>query len=705
MHPTRTHRPLTAGRKAGIILLALASLLLLLPTADEARAQQSIIPGVPLGEIDLPPLPATADLSSLLGLLPLGLDLNRLDLLKGQGGTNGLSQLLGALPINLFSPTFKITDEPGSWFDSGLTLFGGKSLAPVLKLPGIQTKATFIVSPETGADTNHSITSLIRPVGAPLMDQPAGFVGTREYEFTEPGLYAFTCKIHPYMLGAAVVDDPLTVGLDFGKKSIVNMYDGATVVPTFSDIIFRLVRTFFTATVPSNWQTFSSTTPVTWDPSYPAAPILTYKANGLPALLPTLDGFFQKYFNEPKILPPANLKPAIPGVGEVWIDTQFEKTAGKTKPGTATAVDVENWTVAKKVALPGINMNNPHNMWTDKDQRFIYQTEWFSDQLDVFDRETLQLLRRVQVGNAPSHVMTRTDTDQLHVALNGANAVVELAPYAAKIDRRLLAQREGEPVAHPHAHWMSADGQLMVAPDPNTDEATLWDVPSGKIIQKPRLSRLPIASSMTPDSSKYYVANLLANSISCVSIDVTRPACVDNGVPVIRKTIRLDTNYDLVTGAHGDIGLLPIQLPVSPDGKYLLSANTMSGTVAVVDVGTDTVIKTLPCDPGCHGINFGAKAGGGYYGYLSNKFSNTLMVIDGDPNGDGNASDAAIVGKMVLDPAPTTRADDGVVKYAGMGGQGVLAVPLVYNGWVQKLPPAWSARLTCKQRNPIGPPC
>ncbi len=705
MNLTRTHRPLTAGRKAGIILLAIASVLLLLPTAEEARAQQTIIPGVPLGEIDLPKLPTSADLTSLLGLLPIGLDLNKLDLLKGSGGTNGLSQLLGSLPINLFSPTFKITDEPGSWFDSGLTLFGGKSLAPVLKLPGIQTKATFIVGPETGADTNHSITSLIRPVGAAIMDQTAGFVGTRDYEFTEPGLYAFTCKIHPYMLGAAVVDDPLTVGLDFGKQSIINMYDGATVVPSFSDIIFRLVRTFFTATVPSNWQTFSATAPVTWDPSYPAAPILTYKANGAPSLLPTLDGFFQKYFHEPKVLPPANLKPAIPGVGEVWVDTQFEKTAGKTKPGTATAVDVENWTVSKKVALPGINMNNPHNMWTDKDQRFIYQTEWFSDQLDVFDRETLALLRRVQVGNAPSHVMTRTDTDQLHVALNGANAVVELAPYAAKIDRRLLAQREGEPVAHPHAHWMSADGQLMVAPDPNTDEATLWDVPSGRIIQKPRLARLPIASSMTPDSSKYYVANLLANSISCVSIDVNRPACVEGGAPVIRKTIRLDTNYDLVTGAHGDIGLLPIQLPVSPDGKYLLSANTMSGTVAVVDVATDTVIKSLPCDPGCHGINFGAKAGGGYYGYLSNKFSNTLMVLDGDPNGDGNASDAAIVGKMVLDPAPTTRADDAVVQYAGMGGQGVLAIPLAYNGWVQKLPPAWSARLTCQQRNPIGPPC
>ena len=33
-------------------------------------------------------------------------------------------------------------------------------------------------------------------------------------------------------------------------------------------------------------------------------------------------------------------------------------------------------------------MNNPHNMWTDKDEKYIYQTEWFSNMLDVFNRKT-----------------------------------------------------------------------------------------------------------------------------------------------------------------------------------------------------------------------------------------------------------------------------------------------------------------------------
>ncbi len=94
--------------------------------------------------------------------------------------------------------------------------------------------------------------------------------------------------------------------------------------------------------------------------------------------------------------------------------------------------------------------------------------------------------------------------------------------------------------------------------------------------------------------------------------------------------------------------LLPIQIPVSPDGNYMLVANTSSATIAVVDTRSDTLVKYLPCDAGCHGINFGAKEGGGYYGYVSNKFSNRMIVVDGDPNGDGDPIDAAIVGSLVM---------------------------------------------------------
>ena len=82
-----------------------------------------------------------------------------------------------------------------------------------------------------------------------------------------------------------------------------------------------------------------------------------------------------------------------------------------------------------------------------------------------------------------------------------------------------------------------------------------------------------------------------------------------------------------------------------------------------------------------------------------------MFAIDGDPNGDGNPADAAIVGSLVLTTTGGTHTDDTVTGLAGMGGQGVLAIPLVYNGWVQNLPSSWSSKLTCKQRNPLSTTC
>jgi DNA-binding beta-propeller fold protein YncE len=298
--------------------------------------------------------------------------------------------------------------------------------------------------------------------------------------------------------------------------------------------------------------------------------------------VPNLNTAFQSYFGEPVSLPAAT-PPSGKGVGEVWVDTQYEQTAGKTKPGTATALRTSDWTVTRKVALPSINMNNPHNMWTDRSQALIFKTEWFDDKFDVFDRKTGTLVPSLKLGEAPAHLMTRVDTDQVHVSLNGEGSVVELSPGGTKVDRR-------------------------------------------------------------SDASKYYVSNYESNTLSVIDLKTPHPTLI--------KNINLLANYDPITGAvSGPIGALPIQTPVSPNGKWVFTANTLTVTITIVDTVTDTLVKSLPCDAGCHGINFGAKEGGGYYAYVSSKFSNELLVVDPDPNCDGSAEDAAIVGRVLLTAA------------------------------------------------------
>ena len=134
----------------------------------------------------------------------------------------------------------------------------------------------------------------------------------------------------------------------------------------------------------------------------------------------------------------------------------------------------------------------------------------------------------------------------------------------------------------------------------------------------------------------------------------------------------------------------------------MITATTLTQTILVVDTSTDTVVRSLPCSGGCHGVNFGAKQGGGYYAYVSSKFSNDMLVVDPDPNNDGNPIDAKIVGRVLLVADDDTKTDDTPTLYAGLGGQGVLPIPVVYHGWVQKLPGSWKNQLTKDQRNPIN---
>jgi YVTN family beta-propeller protein len=503
--------------------------------------------------------------------------------------------------------------------------------------------------------------------------------GTRDVVLRTPGLYVFVCKIHPYMLGAVIIDDPRTAGLDLGEN--ITLVTGLT-VPTSSDLATRLLRTFFIATNPSNWQDFRSTSP--WRVTYPNVNVrITGGAVvNLPAVLNA------RYGNNITLPPLSN--PPVPGVGEVWVDTQFELTAGKSKPGTATAVSATTWKPTRKVALPQINMNNPHNMWTDRDQKLIYQTQWFDSRLTVFDRQTGRLIKDISVGEAPAHVMTRVDTDQLHVTVNGderAESVVELSPKAESVERRVDIGR-----GNPHAHWMSHDGKTMVTPNAFTADSSIYDFHQDRLEGIVMTGEHPIGTGMMPDASKYYVSNFLSNTITVI----------DTATGAILRVINLLANYDPISGAiSGPVGGLPIQTPVSPDGKFMVTANTLTSTITITDTTTDTLVKMLPGDAGTHGVQFGAKRGGGYYAYVANKFSNTLTIVDPDPNNDGNAEDAIIAGRILVSATSNTATDDRIVGNIGMGGQGVLAIPVVYNGWVQKLPQFWKDQLTPDQIKPI----
>lgn len=639
--------------------------------------------------------------------------------------------MLGTAQLAFADVTFTVNDTPGRWFDTGTTLPGGtRSLAIIKKGETVHFNQTVAGDPRN-VESKHTVTSLIWPTGAgagELIDQATANQANHSVTLNTEGLFVFVCKLHPYMLGAVIVDDNAFDGGGLYLGDSLTLLGVGPVPTTFdanagtgnppsyapTNLWLRVLRAFFIVTTPSNWKDYTKVGQQ-YKPAYPPVPVVL-GSGAAKVEVGDLNAALQGSFDGEVI--EKQKRPKRKGIGEVWVDTAYELTAGKEEwfPGTMTVVSATGWNVKRKIALPEQKMNNGHNMWASHDQKQIYQTEWHGNSTYVLNRHNGKLIQEIKEGqygdggtcHDPAHVMTRVDTQQVHVTCNGDDYVAEFN----RLDSGLLqfngfldmSNSGGQ--TQPHAHWMGHDGKSMVTPNSNTNDSTLFDFNTYTIKNQQDTGPLPIAASLTPDGTKAYVSNYLGHNTSVMCGPAGTPATCNGKQPgekIKDIALLLNGNYSPTTGEiTGPIGGLPIQTPVSPDGKFVITGNTLTGTITIIDAKTDTLVKMIPCDPGCHGVNFGAKKRGGYYAYVTSKFANRLIVLDYDPNNDGNADDAEIAGAVVLanDNVPK---DDKITGNKGQGGQGVLPVPNVYNGWVQELPIGYRAQLTRQQRNPIGP--
>ena len=261
--------------------------------------------------------------------------------------------------------TFYLTDDPGNWFQSEIT-----GTPVTLLQPG--DRLDFKIN-GCCTDTRHTATLLVKPTGSSaVLDQDSAKKGTLSVDLDLPGVYLFVCKVHPYMNAvAAVLDengqipDVTAAMLPFLSHLGLDGLDAQSVLDVVTTIApddaARLAK----------WDIFGA---------------------GDPALI----------------------TPGTPGVGEVWIDTQFELVPNQDKPGTITVVDAATFAVEREV-FGGLDpdasgmWNNPHNMWADFSNDFVYNANWFGRWVNKIHRETGDVVHSIEVGEAPTHIITNPD--------------------------------------------------------------------------------------------------------------------------------------------------------------------------------------------------------------------------------------------------------------------------------------------------------
>lgn len=587
--------------------------------------------------------------------------------------------------------TMHLTDEPGNWFRSEAT---GTPLAVI----NAGDRVDFVIG-NCCTSTRHTVTLLVKPEGSgAAIDQDSSQRGTLSATFDVPGVYVLVCKVHPYMTAVVAVRDAAGNIPDVTAGSLPFIgHLGAPALPATT------VLSVITTVAPTDEDKAAK-----WD----------------------IFGAGER------IVPPT------PGVGEVWISTQFERVAGQLdehevqKPGTITVVDAATFTVEREINGLGAGglWNNPHNMWADFPLATIYNANWFGKWVNRIDRTSGAITSSVTVGEAPTHIITiptrgSAQRGQLTVPLSaGSNLVkVEDTPDGLHV---VDSRPTGEGRNHPHGHWLTCgEGERAIVPNVFKGlgvggSISIVDTETGEVLREfvhdPADSQrsallMPIAAGQchVGCESKAYVANAVSGMVTVIDVDAME---ITGNIPV---TLTPDgmTGQNLLHTLQ-----VPIQTPVSPDERWaataVLSLTTVARSttgspdhVAIIDTTTDEVVALVPTPAGTHGVNWGARLGGGYYAYVTCQHSNALVVIDPDPNGDDDGHDAAVVGRIVLANGST---GSGVTD--GTGGQGVKPIPMTHDGWIQPTVllarrrqvseevAGWIEQFTAEQRNPQGSP-
>jgi len=326
--------------------------------------------------------------------------------------------------------------------------------------------------------------------------------------------------------------------------------------------------------------------------------------------------------SRPELQPP----PAVKGVGEVWVNTQFEVVPGQKQSGTMTVVDATNWQIKKVIS----GFANPHNFWNSPDGSKIFQTNFHGKTVAVIDSKTMKVIDEVDTGESPGHVHTHPTNGKVYATANGEDFVAVLDGKTHDVIGKIKT-----PLG-PHGIWISQDGKLMTVAATLSDKIVFIDPMKDEVIAIKDVGRLPLATSISADGKWAFITAALGG------------------------TLHVFDTATFTEVAKIPVGKVTIQVVADPTSQYVVVANTGTAEQTIVSTKTWEVAARVPGMPGAHGVTFGHKQGGGYYAYISNKYVPAITVIDMDT--------LKLAGHIELPPN-------------SLGGNGILGLPNVLPAW------------------------
>jgi YVTN family beta-propeller protein len=220
-----------------------------------------------------------------------------------------------------------------------------------------------------------------------------------------------------------------------------------------------------------------------------------------------------------------------------------------------------------------------------------------------YNIESGELLKQVQVGNHPAHIVFTSDGKSALVTNNEDNNVSVIDTKNLELTHTIQTGKG------PHGFRISSYDQFAYIANMSENTVSVVNLQTFKEDRKIEVGQAPVTTGISADG-KTLVASLNAEN---------KVAIVDVETGEVEKV---------------DVGNGPAQVFIQADNQYVFVANqgtedTPSDSVTKIDLTNNKVVATIKTGKGPHGV---VTSSDNKFVYVTNMFDHTVSVIDNEKN-------------------------------------------------------------------------
>lgn len=215
--------------------------------------------------------------------------------------------------------------------------------------------------------------------------------------------------------------------------------------------------------------------------------------------------------------------------------------------------------------------------------------------VSVVDPSTMKVIDRFNVGTRPHHVTPSWDLTKLYVNNTESNSLTVIDPRSGKPTGTI-------PITDPYNLYFTPDGTKAIVVAERFQRLDFYDPSSWTFLKSVSIPWPGVDHGDFTADGRYFLASTEFSG----------------------EVVKVDTQT-MTFVSKADVGGLPIDVKLSPDGTLAYVANQSRNGVSIVDVDSMTEVGFIKTGVGAHGLNISRDAA---TLYVSNRMEGTVSIID-----------------------------------------------------------------------------